>query len=362
MRICSQGALQNLQYSLSRLLKFQISRMPKFPWPNIPVWFLVVRNMPRMFCLTVQELRPSSRSCWACVTWGQLLPTGKGNAILRKVGGGGGSHTSADSAPHPRSPQWSFPLECSARGAARRCRNAKRQVGGCNCEMYTDTSLYRKAQSLPVTSPEASQGQGKFGLPSKIWHSAQFGGQGCQLYAPAALYQQGNSLGLTSLRAWVDPRVTDCGQKEYVTWKFPRTLQGLEPGTSFLVVQCENMVASSVTQFWRCGTYTRTAAPVLTLSSVANCRRFMVALMAKQLSTTRSGPVPAVKASSPCWQTINILTFTLTAAHSLQDRRLQLVSDVTYLNTPDSPATRATILWTGTPGIICTLADNWGRV
>jgi hypothetical protein len=65
-------------------------------------------------------------------------------------------------------------------------------------------------------------------LPLVLWHSAQLG-------RLAALYSQGNSLVLISVRGWVDPRGRWMRTKEYVTWKFPRTLPGIEPGTSRFV-------------------------------------------------------------------------------------------------------------------------------
>ena len=48
-------------------------------------------------------------------------------------------------------------------------------------------------------------------------------------------FTQENFLAVTSVRGWVKPRATECERKEEVTWKFPRTLQGIEPETSSLV-------------------------------------------------------------------------------------------------------------------------------
>ena len=58
--------------------------------------------------------------------------------------------------------------------------------------------------------------------------------------APAALYPQWNFFALISARGWVGPRATVRRQKEYVTWKFPRTLPGIEPGTVRVVVARPN--------------------------------------------------------------------------------------------------------------------------
>jgi hypothetical protein len=57
---------------------------------------------------------------------------------------------------------------------------------------------------------------------------------------PAALYLQGNSWVLISVRGWVDPKATECGQRYWVTWKYSRTPPGIGPGTSRLVTQCFN--------------------------------------------------------------------------------------------------------------------------
>lgn len=43
--------------------------------------------------------------------------------------------------------------------------------------------------------------------------------QSCQFYVPTAPHSQGNSSLLFSVRDWVDPRTTECGQKESATWK-----------------------------------------------------------------------------------------------------------------------------------------------
>jgi hypothetical protein len=58
--------------------------------------------------------------------------------------------------------------------------------------------------------------------------------------APAALYPQWNFFALISARGWVGPRATVRRQKEYATWKFPRTLSGIETGTARLVAARPN--------------------------------------------------------------------------------------------------------------------------
>jgi hypothetical protein len=58
--------------------------------------------------------------------------------------------------------------------------------------------------------------------------------------APVALYPQWNFFALISARGWVGPRTTVRRQKEYVTWKFPRILLGIEPGTVRLVAASPN--------------------------------------------------------------------------------------------------------------------------
>ena len=93
-------------------------------------------------------------------------------------------------------------------------------------------SLYRLSYSA---HPHRLKGERNVEFPSWIWHSAQIGRQSCQLCAPAALYPQGNCLVLVSVKGWVDYSAIECGQKEKVTWKFPRTLPGIEPITSRLV-------------------------------------------------------------------------------------------------------------------------------
>jgi hypothetical protein len=60
------------------------------------------------------------------------------------------------------------------------------------------------------------------GLLSFLWHAPIPG----RLYASSALYPQGNSLLLISVRGWVDTTVTECEQKEQVTWKFPKDPAG----------------------------------------------------------------------------------------------------------------------------------------
>jgi hypothetical protein len=45
-------------------------------------------------------------------------------------------------------------------------------------------------------------------------HAAQLGQHICQLYMPAVLYTQGNSLAPISVRGCMDPRATECEQKE----------------------------------------------------------------------------------------------------------------------------------------------------
>ena len=104
----------------------------------------------------------------------------------------------------------------------------------------------RQRSNIPVTIHEDSQGGWNVGLPSLLRHSVQRGRQSCQLYTPAALYPQENSSVLISVRGWMDPRATDCGQKEQVARKFPRTLLGIEPGTSHLVAQCLNQLQDTL--------------------------------------------------------------------------------------------------------------------
>jgi len=58
----------------------------------------------------------------------------------------------------------------------------------------------------------------------------------CQLYASAALTPQGSYLLLISFMCRMVHVTAECGLKEEVTWKFTRTLPGIEPGTS--VVFC----------------------------------------------------------------------------------------------------------------------------
>jgi len=96
----------------------------------------------------------------------------------------------------------------------------------------------RQRSNFPVISHEDSEGGWNVGLPSLLWHSVLRGRQGCQLYSITALYTQDNSSVLISVRRWVNPRATECGQKE----KIPRTLLGIEPGTSHLVPQCLNQL------------------------------------------------------------------------------------------------------------------------
>ena len=85
---------------------------------------------------------------------------------------------------------------------------------------------------------EDSEGEWNVGLTHYLlWHSEQLGQQSCKVYAPVALYPQGRSLVLTSVRNQGDPRAAVCGQKEQVTWKFPKTLQEIAPGTSHLMAQ-----------------------------------------------------------------------------------------------------------------------------
>jgi hypothetical protein len=57
--------------------------------------------------------------------------------------------------------------------------------------------------------------------------SAQPGRHSCQLYAPAALYPKSSPLVLISVIVWVDPRITECGQKDRVSSKIPRTPTGI---------------------------------------------------------------------------------------------------------------------------------------
>jgi len=53
-------------------------------------------------------------------------------------------------------------------------------------------------------------------------HAAQLGQHSCQLYMPAVLYPQGNSFVPISVRGCVDPRATECEQKEQVTSKISK--------------------------------------------------------------------------------------------------------------------------------------------
>jgi len=61
---------------------------------------------------------------------------------------------------------------------------------------------------------KTQEGGWNAGFPSLLWHLAQLGLQSFQLYEPAAIYPQINSPVLSSVRDWVDPRATECGQKE----------------------------------------------------------------------------------------------------------------------------------------------------
>ena len=90
-----------------------------------------------------------------------------------------------------------------------------------------------------------SRGGWTVGLPSLLWHSSQPGWQSCQLYAMAVLYPQRTSLVFISVRGWVEPRAAECGQKDRVTWKFPRTPPGSEAGNFRPVPQ-------SINQLWHC--------------------------------------------------------------------------------------------------------------
>lgn len=64
-------------------------------------------------------------------------------------------------------------------------------------------------------------GRWNVGLPFLIWYSAQLRQQSYQLYTTATLHSQGSSSLLISIRGWVEPRATEGGQKEWMTWKFP---------------------------------------------------------------------------------------------------------------------------------------------
>jgi hypothetical protein len=86
------------------------------------------------------------------------------------------------------------------------------------------------------------RGDVMLGFHPYFWHSSQPGRQSCQLYAPAAIYPQRNALVLVSVRRWVWPRAIECGQNEYVTSTFPKTLQEIEPGTHRLVAQTLNQL------------------------------------------------------------------------------------------------------------------------
>jgi hypothetical protein len=79
---------------------------------------------------------------------------------------------------------------------------------------------------LSLTSHEGWEVGWNVGLPPLLWYWAQLGGQSCQLYAPCRTLPQEIFLVVISVTGWV---------KEEVTWKFPRTLQGIEPETSSLV-------------------------------------------------------------------------------------------------------------------------------
>ena len=72
-------------------------------------------------------------------------------------------------------------------------------------------------------------GEWNIGPPFILWHSAQLRRQFCQLYP------HWNSLVLISVKGWLYPRATECRQKDWVTWKFPRTLPGIKSQISHFV-------------------------------------------------------------------------------------------------------------------------------
>jgi hypothetical protein len=54
------------------------------------------------------------------------------------------------------------------------------------------------------------------------------------------LYPQERSLVLISVTGWVDPGSPECGQKDEITWKLPRTPSETEPKASCLMAQFLN--------------------------------------------------------------------------------------------------------------------------
>jgi len=89
-----------------------------------------------------------------------------------------------------------------------------------------------KTWSLPVENHEDSEGRWNEGYPSLLWHSVQQLGQqnfhfGRNFHF-GPIYPKGTSSMLIYFRCPLAPIVAEWERKEYVTWKFSRTLPGIE--------------------------------------------------------------------------------------------------------------------------------------
>ena len=98
------------------------------------------------------------------------------------------------------------------------------------CEVRTGTVVIKR-QSFLISSHEDSEGM-EFGasvltLTFVATRTAELSALGTGHCVPP-----GKFLVHISVTAWVEPRISECGQKEQVPWKYPRSLPGIEPGTS----------------------------------------------------------------------------------------------------------------------------------